>query len=462
LLPPASELIIGCRVFLHTCLQVGFIPKALFLEQIENSRDSINVFLLLSMLTISARFTPDLCARFGDGKTASEFFMDIAHVMIAEEMWNICLENAQAFFLLGMADWGRGDRERSAINMGIAVRMAGILRLHREETYAVSSSTPADEVVNKESARRTFWAIKNHDNLYTQNHLPVSFAKSDITTLLPAEEADFAFGRSPPVRAALAGTAPALQDPSLTSLTTRSLFATLIQTHDFWGMIARDVYSDEQQSASATTLPPWEPDSRFARVSEALREWEMNIPPQHRWSKWNLRGYKAEHVDLAYLSIVTITRLNNIVLRRMYLPEMIAGIPVPSATNQQRLENPSRAAFWENMANELFANVWGLYEAIDVWHTLRSAEDGFPAMLAFCTYVCGSLASHLCAWPQLCPDRVSSAASNVENSLRLLSTFEDKWPMVSEWATTLRKVTGWSKAHGSMSVSEVSRQEALL
>ncbi|KAF1809996.1 hypothetical protein P152DRAFT_145483 [Eremomyces bilateralis CBS 781.70] len=456
LLPPHEELMQGCRVFLTTCLQVGFIPKALFLEQMTNDRDSVNAFLLLSMLGISARFAPELCQRFGSSQGASEFFIDIAHVMIADEMWKPSLENTQAFFLLGMADWGRADRERSAINMGIAVRMAGLLRLHREETYILPQGASADEVVNKERARRTFWVIQNHDNLYTQQHLPVSFAKSDITTLLPGEENDFAFGRVPPERAALEGTSPAQRKRSLTSLPTRSLFATLIQAHDLWGMIARDAYGDTHDSPTLDSNP-WEPNCHYQRISETLRDWEDNIPVQHRWSAWNLRGYKAEHVDLAYLSIITITRLNNIVLRRTYLKSIVAQLlPSPSRSD------PALAKFWEQMSHELFTNVADLYEAIDVWFCLRSADDGFPAMLAFCTYICGSLACYVYKWPRLCPSVASSAAKIVHRSLEVLSTFEDKWPTASEWVDILRKVINRPPSQGSPLLNEVSTHEALL
>jgi hypothetical protein len=115
------------------------------------------------MLSISARFTPTLCKRFGHGKNASEFFMEIAQVMVADEMWETSLENTQAFFLLGLGDWGRGLRNRSAICMGIAVRMAGVLRLHREETFRLPPSASPDEVVKAESGRRTFWVIQNHE-----------------------------------------------------------------------------------------------------------------------------------------------------------------------------------------------------------------------------------------------------------------------------------------------------------
>lgn len=40
------------------------------------------------------------------------------------------------------------------INMGISMRMATLMQLHREETYHVHNSTP-DVIIRSESARRT-------------------------------------------------------------------------------------------------------------------------------------------------------------------------------------------------------------------------------------------------------------------------------------------------------------------
>ncbi|CAK7223802.1 hypothetical protein SCUCBS95973_005304 [Sporothrix curviconia] len=493
LLPPHSELLAGCRVFLATCLQVGFIPKALFLEQMETDPASVNVFLLLSMLSISARFTPELCARFrNDGKAAAEFFMDVAHVVTADQMWHTTLENTQAFFLLGMADWGRGARDRSAIHMGIAVRMAGMLRLHREETYRLPAHLEADQVVDAvvdaERARRTFWCIQNHDNLYTQANLPRSFAKSDITTLLPGEETDFAFGRVPAQRAALAGTVPALRDASLTSLPTQSLFSTLIQAHDLWGIIARSARAGsgtgsegdsdggdscgegEGESESVDDSKPWLPQSRYRNMVTTLQTWEAGIPRAHTWAPWNLRGYKAEHVDMAYLSAVTVTRLNNIVLRRTYLDRIVKAMLHPQGGgsgvgehNSSSSRDEAPPGFWEQVSYELFSNAWLLYEAVDVWFSSRGVHDGFPAMLAFCTYVCGSLASHLYRWPQLCPRLAPASAATVLNrSIEVLSTFEDKWPTASQWSSVLRQVAGQTVYPGARPVDDVRSQEALL
>lgn len=76
-------------------------------------------------------------------------------------------------------------------------------------------------------------------------------------------------------------------------------------------------------------------------------------------SAWNLRGYQAEHVDLAYLSIITITRMNNIVLRRSYLPDIVSHI-VDSETG----DASAPPGFWETVSYDLFSNVLSLYEAI--------------------------------------------------------------------------------------------------
>lgn len=225
----------------------------------------------------------------------------------------------------------------------------------------------------------------------------------------------------------------------------------MIQVHDLWGMIARDVYSrDEPASLSSTSArspaddaarPPWEETSRYMRMVRTLQQWENSMPQQHRWSPWNLRGFKAGNLDLAYLSIVTIARLNNIVLRRRYLGDIFSHL-LESPSKMDRREDTAEppASFWKNMAQELFDNVWDLFGAIDLWYSLRSPDDGFPAILALSIYTCGSLSSYLVRWPALCPHHAPAADRLVQRSLVILSTFEDKWPAVSEWIAALEEV----------------------
>jgi hypothetical protein len=194
--------------------------------------------------------------------------------------------------------------------------VAGILRLHREETYHLPEGASADNVVESEMARRTFWMLEStvtnnrshrcllaysiylgQDNLHSGLRSPAAFTLSDITTLLPCEENDFAFGVIPSERAALAGTAAAAANPALTFTQSRSLFATLIQAHSLWGQVARRASHNDREQAGVT-MNPWEESSEYAQLSNALRQWERDLPGRHRWSVWNLRGYKAESLHL--------------------------------------------------------------------------------------------------------------------------------------------------------------------
>jgi len=107
LLPPHNEAVEAVKVFGTSFFQLGFIPKALFLEQLTNNRASINVFYLLGILSVSARFTPSLITRYGGSLKAAEVFMDRAAGLVMEEMYTPTLDRTQGFFLLAIAEWGK-------------------------------------------------------------------------------------------------------------------------------------------------------------------------------------------------------------------------------------------------------------------------------------------------------------------------------------------------------------------
>lgn len=134
--------------------------------------------------------------------------------------------------------------------------------------------------------------LHSQDQLHSGPCSPVSLAASDITALLPCDELDFALGRQPSSRAALEGTPPATENPALTTVDGRSLFASLIQSHHFWGMVSRRAVN------FARSANPWDPNSEFARVIEKLREWEDGLPREHRWEYSVFQQYKAKNEDL--------------------------------------------------------------------------------------------------------------------------------------------------------------------
>ncbi|KAI7784670.1 hypothetical protein LA080_009607 [Diaporthe eres] len=440
-LPTLPDTIEAVNQFTRNYFQLGFIPKQAFPERLRTDSRSISVFLLLSILSISARFTPSLVERYGGGMKAAETFMDRATAVALSELYQVpSLERCQAFYLLSIAQQGSGMKNKSYINIGIAMRMAALMRLHREETYALQN--PSKEmVIAAESARRTLWMLH------------ISLAAGDITALLPCSEEDFAKGQEPPSRAALEDTPPAIDNPKLISDPRRSLFATLIQTHYFWGRVSRRAVKYDRSSR------PWEDTSEYAELVAKLHEWESNLPHEHMWSPVLLKGYKAGGQDLAYLSITNSTRLCNIVLRKAYLSEMI-NLDQSDAQLQ---------TFWSNMSLELFKNVKLLYEQIETQFMERAADDSLGAQMAlFCVFSCGHMATYLCKYPNVCPDPMISRDGPImlQRAMQILTEASQVWPLAARWLENLEKFYRDNKGaipgiEGSMDDSRDPVPEAL-
>ncbi|EXJ86685.1 hypothetical protein A1O3_03638 [Capronia epimyces CBS 606.96] len=429
-LPPHEEIIEACQKFTNCYFQVGFLPKLLFMERLEKDATCINQFLLLCILGVSARFTPSLLRRYGGPAKATRFFVAQAEKMVPTEIYKPTLDTLQGFILLGSAEWACEDRDRSLIHLGVASTMAGMLRLHREETYRLPDDAKPEDVINAEMARRTLWVMGMQSNLFSGNKSPVPFSLQDMTALLPCEENEFAFGLTPAARAALPGSQAAIDHPELVNCPTRSLFASLIQAHSLWGRVARRACLDEPK-LKCGTISLWDGTSEYSQLLTALNQWEANLPAGHKWSEWYLRMYQRENLDLAYVSIFMALRLSNIVLRRTHLESIKAAMLSADGTGPP--------IFWENVSQELFTNVLSLWAVIKAYLSNRPAAQGFPPLLAFSVYLCGSSATHLWKCPPLCPRLALEAESVVHWSLRILVELEVAWPMATRWHQALQR-----------------------
>lgn len=121
---------------------------------------------------------------------------------------------------------------------------------------------------------------------------PISLAANDITTLLPSNEEDFNNGVLPTTRAALENTLPAREKPLLVDTPTRSLFASLMQSHQLWGIVLRRAVSNNR------SMPPWDSNSEYSAIKKKLSDWESRLPAEHLWSRTLLRDFKAQNLDL--------------------------------------------------------------------------------------------------------------------------------------------------------------------
>lgn len=174
LLPCHEELVEGVSVFTQNYMQLGFLSRSSFLDKVRHDPASVSVFLLLSILALSARFTTSLVARFGSPKAASAEMRRRALSLLGEEMLEPTVERMQALFLLGVNDFGEGDGGRSWVSpsylggfvtdpcqllTGIAIRMAATMRLHKEASYHLGPEASPEAIVEAEVARRSFWLV---------------------------------------------------------------------------------------------------------------------------------------------------------------------------------------------------------------------------------------------------------------------------------------------------------------
>ncbi|KAI8232549.1 putative transcriptional regulatory protein [Colletotrichum sp. SAR 10_96] len=441
LLPPLPEIIDAVHVFTSKYFQLGFIPKELLPQQLHRDHRSVSVFLVLGILSVSARFSPTLTERYGGEMKAVDFFMERASSLALNELYQEpTLERCQAFYLLSLAQQGSGWRNRSYINIGIATRMAVLMHLHREEFYKMKNPT-REMIIRAESARRTLWMLHSQDNLHCGALSPVSLAANDITALLPSNEDDFANGREPYSRAALEDTLPARDNPSLIHQPSRSLFASLIQAHYYWGKVAR------RAMATMKSANPWDPTSEYAIMAKQLMNWEHQLPADHRWSMVLLKGHKTVGEDLAYLGVTMITKLCNIVLRRAYLDNIIK-------TDEK---DTQRRSFFSQMSDDLFRNVRELYEQVDAQFSVRSSEEGVGAQMAsFCVYSCGLFSTYMVKYKNICSDKsiVAQAPNMLRRCMSILIESKQTWPLASRWLESLERFSRDPKAAAYSSMAD--------
>jgi hypothetical protein len=116
LLPELDIVKEGVVAFTNHYFQLGFIPKERFLLQLDQNLGSASVFLLLSILSISARFNKKIQLIYGSSQNAVDWFMKRAEELAINELYQSpTLEGCQAFLLLSIAQQGNGKSNSSYV-----------------------------------------------------------------------------------------------------------------------------------------------------------------------------------------------------------------------------------------------------------------------------------------------------------------------------------------------------------
>lgn len=143
--------------------------------------------------------------------------------------------------------------------------------------------------------------LHSQDSLHSGPHSPVSLAATDLTTLLPCDEEDFAAGRRPKHRSTLAGDRATANNLDLSNDPDRSLFASLIQLHHLWGTVSRNAVAYSKQD------DPGHVSSDYSQMAAQLAAWESSLPRKHTWDVNLFRQYKAAGEDLVSTRVIYYT-----------------------------------------------------------------------------------------------------------------------------------------------------------
>ncbi|GAA5949941.1 hypothetical protein JCM21900_005532 [Sporobolomyces salmonicolor] len=446
LLPALPLLIEGCESFFQGYFQLGFLHRPSFLHKVSTNAASINPFLLLSMLAVSARFTPGLIDKFGSPISASSHYQKKALAMVLDEVVEPSIERVQALYLLGVVDFGSGLGFRSRTLHSMARQMSESLELHEE--------LPTLGVVENEVRRRTWWFL-------TMDANPVNavgpFDPLTVPTPLPSQEEAFTFGeKSIPLQYFPDATsAAALRSPTVPGA--RSLLGALLSILAIWGQTVRAVC----ESDSATAVPPWQPDSLLTTTQRDLEAWHSVLSPKQKWSTANLLAYRNSHLDLGYWCLFCHFHAVSILLSRPYLPQMIRALAPsshrddPSVLAVKGVVPPSGVDYYVQMANAMVGHAFDIIELQEEVVGLRSTGKGTTPHLAFCIYLAGTILCYLRSCPWLCPSRAAQAPQKIAVALSMLQHVCTFWPIGKRWhrilyhqATASADLIGGKHAHG--------------
>ncbi|KAK1229894.1 hypothetical protein PQX77_006993 [Marasmius sp. AFHP31] len=469
------------------------------MHRLINTPTEISPFLLLSMLSISARFTPSLIQRYKGPANAALVFAKRAQQLAGEEILGAAtLERAQGFFLCSIWSWGSGFRDRSWIFLGIAARMVSILKLSQEDSYNLPPQARVEDVIEAEVSRRTWWVIFMSDNLLSSGcGRPISFDLEKVTIPLPLDEDHFYFGQQGPTTV-LPGTTAKPQprtlqiDPQLqkgsgydsagedvygSGIGDRSLYGNLITIADIWARVARSAMQRTKDTFTragtaspppTSTTPPWLPESDLHKFVTELQEWENTLGPRQSWSQSNLLAYQQKSLDMGFRGIFLINHLAHVVLRRSYLPMLAfdvqksqtrAGSPnYPGGSRQSPATNgngrtdynypevqPTPARFWETMVHDMFVHALKAIELVESWVPTRPFSKGSTPMMGFALFMAGSVLCYLRRWKWLCPALFPYTERGVQSALAMIAEIAVVWPsMGTRWHTALSKVAAES------------------
>ncbi|RDL31982.1 uncharacterized protein BP5553_09384 [Venustampulla echinocandica] len=333
--------------------------------------------LLLGVLTLTARFHPELVAHHSsssDPLVASEYYaaaLATAFGPTSRNLTNPSLEGIQAFLMLGLYEWGQTRGLSAWVYVGIATRLAQSMGLSYEDDTgplaikypaadpsksrsAKPPSTAREELTEKEARRRTWWSCFIMDRMLSAGKCrPTMIDVDRLRVQLPCSDDDFLFARK---------STTGILNPSWNRniepgvvVHDDGILGWYIRLVEIFGRFAEWSYAGGRRTE---TLPPWDSSTGFFKLRHELEEFRRSLPSNLVFNEENLSAHIEKRNATGCASMHTLYSACLIMLHREYLP----FIPLRCEKPTGPLDEPTFPSskyevpdgFWEESAETVF------------------------------------------------------------------------------------------------------------
>ncbi|TGO24658.1 hypothetical protein BPAE_0098g00470 [Botrytis paeoniae] len=355
--------------------------------------------LLLGVLTLTARFHPELVAyhapanspRPNDPLAASDYYATALTSTIfgaaGKDLSTPTTERIQALLMLGLYEWGQTRGLSAWVYVGIATRLAQAMglpyeddpsaRTFKPETVTTASSyrpevnkSPArDTAIEKEVRRRTFWSCFIMDRMLSAGKARPTMVESDtLRVQLPCSDDQFLFTQS--VQTGYLNRDFEKATLSNVKIQEGGVLSRYCRLVEIWGKLSKWSLHGGRRTE---TLPPWDESTQFYKLSHELEDFYSALPENLTFSEDNLNAHLEKRNATTYASLHTLVSLCRIMLHREYIPFIPLRADKPSGPldeptfPKEKFDIPE--GFWEQSADSLFSS------ARDIVDIMRTCQD---------------------------------------------------------------------------------------
>ena len=351
-------------------------------------------FVLLGVLTLTARFHPDLVKYLAhlcnsqagnvrsrpvqthlDPAAASEYYADILTAALGPlrtTYKTASVERVQAWLMLGMYEWGSTTKDTGGFGawmcVGTAIRLAQYLGLglgdrdHRGpktgDQQGKGASYKSQVALEKEIRRRTMFSCFIFDRMLACGKERITaIQRENMNIQLPCSEDKFDL--------AMEAQTGFLGEPRLKG-NDDSVLSRFIELVDIWGEVSN--FSSKGGRLTQKDIPPWDERNTFYKLTKRLQDFDESLPGTFTFSQSNYIKHENHQASSVYVLLHMLRSLSQIMLHREYIPFIPIRCPEPEGP-LDRPTFPKDAAppgFWRQSAEQVFKPARDIVDLIEI------------------------------------------------------------------------------------------------